>query len=169
MNSYRVIIKHYSGVWTYYYIKAMNKVEAFRKAHKFICQYDGVREIATDRIKASDVREYTDEKAAQEAAWRRNAQGNKTEQMNEALQKVKDIARITRPEKDVNIVYVRVTAEHIEAFSDWDIQRFGIHIGDERILIGTPAEGLLYTINVTGDSVMQSIAELTDLLAGKGW
>ena len=169
MNSYKITIKHYSGKYDYYYIKAENKNAAWDKAHKFICPYDGVQEIVADRIKASEVREYTDEKAAEKAAWRRDANGVKAEQMDEAIKKVVEIVKITSPKIPANIVYLRLTEDNIDCFSDWDRQRFGLHVGDERIMVGKAKEGILYSINVSGDSVMQSIAELTNLLAGKGW
>lgn len=169
MNSYKITVKHYSGKYVTYYIKAENKTSAWNKAHKFITQYDGVREIVADRIKASDVLEYSDEQALIDDAWNRNARGLKTEQMDEAIKKVLEIVNITSPEIPANIVYLRLNEDNIEYFSDWDRQRFGLHIGDERIMVGKAKEGILYSINVSGDSVMQSIAELTDLLAGKGW
>ena len=169
MNSYRITIKHYSGKYDYYYIKSANANFAWSEAHNFITPYDGVREIVAERIKASEVREYTDVKSAIEAAWRRNDEGLKAETMDEAIKRVLEITKITRPECDTRIVYLRVTDENIDAFSDWDRQRFGIHVGDERILVSKAGEGILYALNVSGDSVMQSIAELTNLLAGKGW
>lgn len=169
MNSYKITVKHYSGRYVYYYIKAENHNIALDKAHKFITQYDCVREIVADRIKASDVREYSDEQALIDDAWHRNARGLKTKQMDEAIKWVVEIVKITSPEIPANIVYLRLTEDNIDCFSDWDRKRFGLHIGDERIFVGKAKEGILYSINVSGDSVMQSIAELTNLLAGKGW
>ena len=169
MNSYKVTIKHYSGKHMFYYIKAENKSAAWDQAHHFITPYDGAREIVVDRIKASDVREYTDIQAAMEDARRRDANGVKAEQIEAAIKKVVEITKITRPQADTQITYLRITEDNIDDFSDWDRQRFGIHVGDERILVGKRGEGTMYALNVSGDSVMQSIAELTDLLAGKGW
>lgn len=169
MNSYKVTIKHYSGKYIFYYIKAENENAAWDEAHNFITPYDGVREIVAERIKASDVREYTDVELVKRDAWNRKADGFKAEQMDEAIKRVLEIAKITRPECDTRIVYLRVTKENLEAFTEWDCQRFGIHVGDERILVGKAGEEILYALNVSGDSVMQSIAELTNLLAGKGW
>ena len=169
MNSYKVTIKHYSGVYKFYYIKVENKSAAWDQAYKFITPYDGAREIVVDRIKASDVREYTDIKAAIEDARRRDANGVKAEQMEAAIKKVVEITKITRPQAETQITYLRITEDNIGDFNDWDRRRFGIHVGDERILVGKTGEGILYALNVSGNSVMQSIAELTDLLAGKGW
>lgn len=169
MNSYRITVKHYSGEYKFYYIKAANMNFARDEAYSFITPYDGAREIVVERIKASDVREYSNVELVKRDARRRDANGVKAEQMDEAIKKVVEIVKVTSPEIPANIVYLRLTEDNIDCFSDWDQQRFGLHVGDERIMVGKAKEGILYSINVSGDSVMQSIAELTDLLAGKGW
>lgn len=169
MNSYRIELRHYSGAYEVEYIKAENKDKAMEIARKFITPYDGVQEIVVERFAARKVKMWSDVNALIRDAYHRWCRGQKTEQMDEAIKKVLEIVKITSPEIPANIVYLRLNEDNIEYFSDWDRQRFGLHIGDERIMVGKAKEGILYSINVSGDSVMQSIAELTDLLAGKGW
>lgn len=173
MNSYRVTMKYYDGTHKTLYLPAQNNGEAFAKAHRFITQYDGCREIVPEKVSkkymAEHGLEYSNEDELRKEAERRNYHGLKAAQMDEAIKRVLEITKITRPECDTRIVYLRVTDENIDWCNDWDRRRFGIHVGDERILVGKRGEGILYALNVSGDSVMQSVAELTDLLAGKGW
>lgn len=169
MNSYRVELRYYSGAYTPYYIKAENQEAARKIAYAFITPYDGVREIVVERFAAKKVKVWADVDALIRDAKSRSHYGLKTEQMTEALRKVEEICKITRPECETRLVYIRLNKENIGDFDDWDRQRFGMHVGDERILVSKNNEGVLYALNVTADSVMQSIADLTDLLAGKGW
>lgn len=94
---------------------------------------------------------------------------NKAQKMEIALRKVMDIADITRPGKDASFRYVVITEDNLHDYSDWDIERLRLCTGLEYILVVEDSGHILYSINVSGDSIMQSIAELTNLLAGKGW
>lgn len=173
MNSYKLTLRFYNGNLETYYIKAKNQGDAFNKAHDFITQYDGCCEIIPERISKKYMAEhglaYSDEKELLNQAWCRNQYGVKTEQMNKAIKKVMEIGQMTRPNSTFYIRYIRMTEERLQEFSDWDMKRFHFHVRDEYITVSNGEEHLLYCLNVSGNSVMQSIAELTDLLAGKGW
>lgn len=93
----------------------------------------------------------------------------KAKQMAEALEKVMEISAITRPGQKYIMWYTRMTEEELGVFTDWDVKRFGLRAKDEYVFVADNTGHILYAINVSGDSVMQSVAELTDLLAGKGW
>lgn len=169
MNSYRIEIRYYSGAYAPCYIKAENQEAAWKIAHEFITPYDGVREIVVERIAAKKVKVWADVDALVRDAKSRWYCGQKAEQMQEALRKVMDICEITRPGKNGRLFYVRMTEDELEDFSDWDVKRFSLRSGDEYIFVAEDNGHILYALNVSGDSVMQSIAELTNLLAGKGW
>lgn len=173
MNSYKVTLRYYSGWYKHIYLPAQNQAEAFDKAHGFITQYDGVCEIIPEKISkkymAEHGLEYSNEDKLREQARNRNAQGYKAEQMKEALEKITEICDVTRPGKNARLWYVRMTEDKLADYSDWDIKRLGLRENYEYIVVAENTGHILYAINVSGNSVMQSIAELTNLLARKGW
>lgn len=67
---------------------------------------------------------------------------------------------------DIRIRYSLVDADNISKYSDWQRRYYGIVIGDEYFMIADH-EGLLYMVNVTGDSLMTAAGELMDLAARK--
>ena len=73
-----------------------------------------------------------------------------------------------KPNLVSDIAFTTITKHSIQNFSEWDRHRFCIMTGDERFLIYGGDEGhLLYSVNVTGDSVLTATEELMDLVARK--
>lgn len=94
------------------------------------------------------------------------------------MQRVADNAlrllKMTRPERDLGIAYVKPDDEIIEQFTEWQRQRNDIRTGDEYFLVWdyapdweTDDPDLLYAVNVTADSLLTAAAELTALLGRK--
>lgn len=71
---------------------------------------------------------------------------------------------------DIVITFRKVDDEYLEEFSEWSRQYHGIRTGEELFFIWEPIENgrsLLYTVNVTGDSLLTAAEELMDLVSKK--
>ena len=71
---------------------------------------------------------------------------------------------------DIVITFRKVDDEYLEEFSDWSRQYHGIRTGEECFFVWEPIENghsLLYTVNVTGDSLLTAAEELMDLVSKK--
>ena len=92
----------------------------------------------------------------------------KAEQMQKVADSVNVLIKMMRPDKHLDIQYVKLTDENIGAFGDWDIVRLCLYTGDEQFIISDVDENSrLYAVNVTGDSVLTAAAELMDLVSKK--
>lgn len=78
------------------------------------------------------------------------------------------IMKIVNPEKarTWRIEYMRMEKDTLDTFSDFDVKYHGLLLGEEYIMIFDEF-GILYAINVTGDSVLYTMKELMDKLADK--
>ena len=88
--------------------------------------------------------------------------------INECLKKVREIMQIAN-RGWVGITYVHhVNEETFKQFSLFQIQYHHIHTGESMFFIwDNDNNDLLYTVNVTGDSVLTAIQELMDLIGRK--
>lgn len=90
--------------------------------------------------------------------------------MNWALSCIRDILIALNESKGLNwdIIYRKETEETIEHLSDWERKYHHILTGEEYFYIREVDTGdLLYTVNVTGDSVLTALSELMNLLSRK--
>ena len=69
------------------------------------------------------------------------------------------------------ISYVEMDGTTIKQFSDWDQRRLGLMTGGEYLIVvditDTEKPHILYAINVSGDSVLECMHQLFDLLSAK--
>lgn len=71
---------------------------------------------------------------------------------------------------DIVITFRKVDESYLEEFSDWSRQYHGIRTGEECFFVWEPVEnghGLLYVVQVTGDSLLTAAGELMKLVADK--
>ena len=71
---------------------------------------------------------------------------------------------------DIIITFRKVDESYLEEFSDWSRQYHGIRTGEECFFVWEPVEnghGLLYVVQVTGDSLLTAAGELMKLVANK--
>ena len=71
---------------------------------------------------------------------------------------------------DIVITFRKVDKSYLEEFSDWSRQYHGIRTGEECFFVWEPVEnghGLLYVVQVTGDSLLTAAGELMDLVSKK--
>jgi hypothetical protein len=91
---------------------------------------------------------------------------NKTEALKRIAQSVAEMVNpyIAEP---ITITYDVITYETMMGFSEWNRKRFRMLTGEECFFISRPGDGLLYVVNVTGDSILTATHELMDLIARK--
>lgn len=92
---------------------------------------------------------------------------SKAELMSEALKKAEEILQIINPGKKWSIKYIRFAPEVRPMFSDWDVERNRLRNNDEYLCIWDDEGYLLYTINVSANSVKWNMAELFKLIGDK--
>ena len=90
---------------------------------------------------------------------------SKKNQIEKALGMIVVYMKYLRPEINIEIIY-DVPQNVKEKYSDWDVKYHGIYNGEEYFMIFID-DHLHYVINVTGDSTLTALGELTDLLARK--
>ena len=76
--------------------------------------------------------------------------------------------------KDICVTFGRLTEETIADFSAWDRKRFTLIEGEECFFVWETSRpdvpdpnGLLYVVNVTGDSLLTAASELMNLASRK--
>lgn len=88
---------------------------------------------------------------------------SKTTQIDFCLDKIKEILDYLRPNNKWKIVYTK--PEEVE-MSDWKREYLKLLEGEDYFITYYEEEPM-YAINVTGDSVLCSMSELTKLLVQK--
>jgi hypothetical protein len=93
--------------------------------------------------------------------------------MTQRHQALKDIAariesmiRAHGRRNDIKIRFTRIGEGNINRYTDFQREYHGIISGDEYFMIDDP-DGLLYAVNVSGDSNMTAAAELMELVSRK--
>ena len=81
-----------------------------------------------------------------------------------------DIMAVTHPDRVLKIWYRRETPQTIAGFSLFAAERLRLRPGDEYIFIDTLTNNswtTLYAVNVTADSPLTAMREVTQLLSNK--
>ena len=89
----------------------------------------------------------------------------KKEEVNFCIDKIQEILKKINPDKVWIIEYG--VLKHPEAFDDWTVEYHGLRKGEEYVFIFDEYMHLLYVINVTADSTLCILSELTQLLLNK--
>ena len=92
--------------------------------------------------------------------------------MQFAADHVSDILDAVRPDLNLGIAYTRITEENIGSFKSLDVERHHFLAGDERFNIWnyddtSDVPTILYSVNVTADSVLTAAEELMHLISAK--
>lgn len=91
----------------------------------------------------------------------------KERQINFCIEKIQEMLQLINSEKKWTIKYFYPKDFHeFEPYSPWDVQRHHLFVNDEYFLI-MDDDGILYAVNVTGDSVLTAVEELMLLLSKK--
>lgn len=88
----------------------------------------------------------------------------------EALERIAScVAEMVNPHiaEPITITYDILSPEVAARYSEWTRQRLLLLSGEEYFFISRPDDGLLYVVNVTGDSILTATHELMDLIARK--
>jgi len=92
----------------------------------------------------------------------------KYDKMAYAIRCISSLLKKVRPNLAVDIAYRHEDDESVQDYSIQERLYHKILSGDENIYIWNARDGvLLYTVHVTGDSVLTACAELMDLLSRK--
>lgn len=91
---------------------------------------------------------------------------NRTENMRGIAAEIESMIRKYSRRQDIAIRYEAPDADSISGYTDFQRRYHGIVTGDEYFMVADP-DGLLYTVNVTGDSLMTAASELMALAARK--
>lgn len=90
-----------------------------------------------------------------------------------AIEAEKLIRRFGR-RNDIAVTFCKLTDESISEFNSWDRKRFGMMDGEECFFVWETSRpnvpdpsGLLYVVNVTGDSLLTAASELINLASRK--
>lgn len=96
------------------------------------------------------------------------APGGRAAKMAEIAKAAMFVIRVARPESDIDIAYARETPESVADFTEWQRESKHILAGNEYFHIWDGLTGcLLYTVNVTSDSLFTAASELMQLIARK--
>lgn len=75
---------------------------------------------------------------------------------------------------DINVVFIKLDDEELTLFTKWECQYHRLYTGEERFFIfeirnpgDIDPQHLLYSVNVTGDSVLAAAGELMNLVSRK--
>ena len=91
----------------------------------------------------------------------------KEQQINFCIEKIQEMLHVINPEKQWTIKYFYPKdMNDFMPYSPWDVQRHHLFVHDEYFLI-LDDNGILYAVNVTGDSVLTAVEELMLLLSKK--
>ena len=87
---------------------------------------------------------------------------------------VEKLVRSCGRRKDIAITFSKLTGEIITEFNSWDRERFHLIPGEECFFVWETSRpdvpdpnGLLYVVNVTGDSLLTAASELMNLASRK--
>lgn len=99
---------------------------------------------------------------------------DRLESLNHISIEAEKLIRSFGRRKDILVTFCRLTNEIIDEFSAWDRKRFSLMSGEECFFVWENSRpdvadpyGLLYVVNVTGDSVLTAASELMNLVARK--
>ena len=99
---------------------------------------------------------------------------HRTEQMKRVASQMETIVKENGRRNDIAITYCEMDAESIADFTEWERERNELFIGHEYFLIWEVPDPhaiepfhLLYTVNVSADSVLTAVAELMNLVSRK--
>lgn len=92
----------------------------------------------------------------------------KSDEMAYAIRCISSLLKKVRPNLHVDIAYRREDEKSVQDYSIQERLYHHILSGDENIYIWNAEDGvLLYTVHVTGDSVLTACSELMELLSRK--
>ena len=96
------------------------------------------------------------------------------DKLRDIAQRIEDITRLYGRRADIAITYDRLTDESIQEFTDFQRSYYSLITGDELFFVWeTPCpndvdpRSLLYTVNVTSDSLLTAAGELMNLVSRK--
>lgn len=90
----------------------------------------------------------------------------RTESLNDIAGTIEEMIRRHGRRKDITVTFEEPTAESLRKFSDFQLRYFALRAGEEYFFVWEP-DGLLYAVNVTGDSLLTAAWELMDLVSRK--
>lgn len=98
----------------------------------------------------------------------------RTDSLNHIASTIEDMIRECGRRQDIIITFATLNDESISDFSDWNRKYHHLYTGEEVFCIWEMIEteigfdkGLLYAVDVSGDSLMTAAGELMDLVSRK--